>query len=116
MSEKYCNYIVNPDLPITRDAFKRLPCSLPLAHPEFVEPTSREVKSLRLLLGFSQADLGVFAGKRVTKKGCSHVRKWETDESKAEHRDIELNVWRRMLYAAGVCTVCDDIDFIKYNK
>lgn len=50
-----------------------------------VDPTSREVKSLRLLLGFSQADLGIFAGKRVTKKGCSHVRLWETDDSKPEH-------------------------------
>lgn len=111
MSERYTGYF-SPATPVTKDAFKARACSLPLSHPDFKRPLASEVKALRQILGFSQADLGRLAGKRVTPKGCSHVRKWETDESKSEYRGIDLGVWRMMLYCAGICSIEDDLDFI----
>ncbi len=111
MSEK-CSEYFSPVTPITKDAFKARSCSLPLSHPDFKRPLASEIKALRQILGFSQADLGRLAGKRVTSKGCSHVRKWETDENKSEHRSIDLGVWRMMLYCAGVCSIEDDLDFV----
>ncbi len=107
MSESYIGYSSAP--PLTKEAFFNRPCTLTLSHPDFKRPTAEEVKALRNLLNLSQADLGRLAGKRVTSKGCSQVRKWETQEDNKEHRAIELGVWRVMLYAAGICNVDDDI-------
>ncbi|WP_218670746.1 hypothetical protein, partial [Salmonella enterica] len=76
-------------------------------------PTPGEVKALRMLLGFSQAELGRFAGKKVTKKGCGHVRKWETVKPSKEHRVIDLGIWRMMLYSAGISTVSEDVNMAK---
>ncbi|OCH70518.1 hypothetical protein A6E00_08220 [Vibrio diabolicus] len=115
MSERYPNYF-STVTPTTKDAFKNKACSLPLSHPNFKRPLASEVKELRKILGFSQADLGRLAGKRVTSKGCSHVRKWETDESKSEHRGIDLGVWRMMLYCADICSIEDDLNFIENIK
>ncbi|HGF7521727.1 TPA: hypothetical protein AB5A43_003171 [Vibrio cholerae] len=112
MSEDYKIYLVG-SAPTTKEAFKNRPCTLPLSHPDFVIPTPQEVKALRMILGFSQAELGRFAGKKVTSKGCSQVRKWETSQQSDEHRVIDLGIWRMMLYSAGISKVSDDIQFAK---
>ncbi|MEZ9042912.1 MULTISPECIES: helix-turn-helix domain-containing protein [unclassified Vibrio] len=84
-------------------------CALPLSSPDYVSPTPEQIKWLRTYLGLSQAKLGYFLGKTVTPKGCSIVRKWETASDKKEHREIDANAWRRMLYAAGLANPSDDV-------
>ncbi|WP_406717865.1 hypothetical protein [Vibrio parahaemolyticus] len=94
---------------ITLDDLMESKCTLPLSDPEYTSPTPEQVKWLRVYLGLSQAKLGYFLGKTVTPKGCSIVRKWETATAKKEHREIDANAWRRMLYAAGLASPSDDV-------
>ncbi|GLT20437.1 hypothetical protein GCM10007938_42220 [Vibrio zhanjiangensis] len=98
------------DHSMTLDDLIESKCVLPLSNPDYVPPTPEQIKLLRTYLGLSQAKLGYFLGKTVTPKGCSIVRKWETANDKKEHREIDANAWRRMLYAAGLASPSDDIN------
>ncbi len=87
-------------------------CMLPLCDEKFTLPTPKEIKVLRTYLGLSQAQLGRFLGRKVTKKGCSIVRKWETDSGSAENRKIDRSSWRLMLNAAGLCDIKEDLKLL----
>lgn len=94
---------------MTLDDLIESKCTLPLSDPDYIPPTPEQIKWLRAYLGLSQAKLGYFLGKTVTQKGCSIVRKWETESDKKEHREIDANAWRRMLYAADLASPSDDV-------
>lgn len=108
--------IYSASVAVTIEAFQNRPCSLPAAHPEFVPPTSQEVKSLRHLIGYSQKDLGLLGNKPVSPKGCSAVRKWEAIEESKEHRTMDYCLWRQMLYIAGIASIDDDVQALKKAK
>lgn len=86
---------------------------LSLSDPDYEAPTPEQVKFLRLYIGLSQAKLGRLLGKRVTCRGCSIVRKWETKRDSDEYRVIDANAWRRMLYAANLVSPLDDVKLVK---
>lgn len=88
-------------------------CALPLSDPQYISPSPEQVKLLRNYLGLSQAKLGYFLRMPVDRKGCSMVRKWETPRDKKEHRKMDDNAWRRMLYAANLANPMDDLRYIK---
>lgn len=75
----------------------------------YLPPCAAEVKQLRLLMGYSQAQLGVLLGKAISQKGCDKVYKWELPETSKYHKPIEYLAWRQMLYCAGLATIQDDI-------
>ncbi len=108
--------IYSSSVAITVEAFQNRPCSLPAIHPDYVPPTPQEVKSLRHLIGYSQADLGLLGNKAVTSKGCSAVRKWESALGSSEYRPMDYCLWRLMLYIAGVASIDDDISSLKQFK
>jgi DNA-binding transcriptional regulator YiaG len=94
--------------PMTIMAFKNRPCSLKKTDPNFKQPTAKEVKMLRNLIGFSQAALAKLLGVTYNPaKGSTTVRKWETDESEKEHRPINYAAWRLLLVASNVITGTD---------
>jgi hypothetical protein len=62
MTETHSSY--NTPVPITVEEFRERPCSLSNTHPDYIPPTPEEVKALRKLLGFPQARLGEFLGKK----------------------------------------------------
>lgn len=101
---QYCDSV-----PLTVDAFKNRPCSLPACHPNFVQPTPEEVAALRVLLGFSREKLSLFGNVKLSSKGSGAVRKWETPLGSTENRPVNYGVWRMMLYAAGVASIDDDL-------
>lgn len=98
---------------MTLDDLMNSQCTLPLSDPDYLSPTPEQIKWLRVYLGLSQAKLGYFLGKKVSPKGCSIVRKWETASDKKEHREIDANAWRRMLYAANLASPEDDIKQVR---
>ncbi|MBO2558922.1 hypothetical protein [Shewanella algae] len=107
-------------LPLTIADYVGLPCVRPKFEPGYVPPRAAEVKQLRLLMGYSQAQLGVLLGKAVSQKGCDKVYKWELPETSKYHKPIEYLAWRQMLYCTGLATIQDDIaiatrykDFLK---
>ena len=95
---------------VTVEAFRNRPCSLPKTHPDYLLPTSEEVKSLRNLLGFPQARLGDFLGKSYNLKGCKAARRWETTIESKEHNPIDYCAWQLMLLAAGVISIDERIE------
>lgn len=99
--------------PLTAEAFKNRACGLGIEHPDFIQPTPEEVKSLRKLIGFSQVDLAKLTGVSWNEKGASSVRKWETIEGK-EKRSISPAAWQLMLIKAGLIFI-EPIN-INYNK
>lgn len=105
ISPLYCT-----STPLTVDAFKNRQCSLAKTHPNFQQPTPDEIKALRSLLGFSQAQLGDLVGKIYNKKGCKAVRRWETALDKKEHNPIDYCAWQLMLLAAGVISIDERIN------
>ncbi|WP_261887442.1 helix-turn-helix domain-containing protein [Vibrio aerogenes] len=107
------NYVINEEDAENWQVLLNSPCLLPLSDPDFQLPEPEQVKLLRQYLGLSQAKLGRFLGKTVTPKGCSLVRKWETRKSSPEYREIDKNSWRRMLAAAQLCDVLDDLSLVK---
>ncbi|EJE4644392.1 hypothetical protein BKG02_004745 [Vibrio parahaemolyticus] len=112
MSENKTLYS-NFESKMTLDDLMNSQCSLPLSSPDYLPPTPEQIKWLRVYLGLSQAKLGYFLGKTVSPKGCSIVRKWETASDKKEHREIDANAWRRMLYAAELASPEDDIKKVR---
>ena len=96
--------------PVTVEAFKNRPCSLPKSHPRYIPPTPEDVKALRNLLGFPQARLGEFTGKAYNKKGCKAVRRWETSIENKEYNPIDYAAWQLMLLAAGVICIDERIE------
>lgn len=103
----------NIESKLTLDDLINSQCTLPLSDPNYRSPTPEEIKWLRAYLGLSQAKLGYFLGKKVTAKGCSIVRKWETASDKQENREIDANAWRRMLYAADLACPSNDIQKVR---
>jgi DNA-binding transcriptional regulator YiaG len=91
-------------VPLTVEAFKNRPCGLGVEHPDFVLPTPQEIKSLRILMGFSQVDLAKLVGVSWNSKGASSVRKWETIEGK-EKRSISPSAWQLMLLKVGLVVI-----------
>ncbi len=89
---------------VTLEAFKNRPCGLGIEHPSFMQPTPEEVRSLRMLIGFSQVDLAKLTGVSLNYKEASCVRKWETIEGK-EKRNISPSAWQLMLLKAGLIVV-----------
>ncbi|EHC04185.1 hypothetical protein Sbal625DRAFT_4145 [Shewanella baltica OS625] len=108
MSENKPTYEIDSE-PSTVAAFKRQACSLAWHEAGFVPPTAAQIKQLRQIMGYSQAQLGVLLGKTISQKGCDKVHKWELPESSKNHKPIEYLAWRMMLQVAGVITVDDDI-------
>lgn len=108
--------IYSSSVAVTLEAFQNRPCSLPASHPDYIPPTPQEIKSLRHLIGYSQADLGILGDKSVKAKGCSAVKKWESAVGTKEHRPMDYNLWRRMLYVAGITSIDDDIESLKQFK
>lgn len=103
MSEnKACYY--GQGVALTIEAFKNRACGLGIEHPDFIQPTPEEVKSLRILLGFSQVDLAKLTGVSWNQKGASSVRKWETIEGN-EKRSISPSAWQLMLIKAGLIVI-----------
>lgn len=96
-------------LPLSIADYAGLPCVRPKFEPGYVPPGAAEVKQLRLLMGYSQAQLGVLLGKAISQKGCDKVYKWELPETSKYHKPIEYLAWRQMLYCAGLATIEDDI-------
>lgn len=96
-------------LPLSIADYAGLPYVRPKFEPGYVPPGSAEVKQLRLLLGYSQAQLGVLLGKAISQKGCDKVYKWELPETSKYHKPIEYLAWRQMLYCAGLATIQDDV-------
>jgi DNA repair protein RadC len=91
-------------VPLSVGAFKNRPCGLGIEHPDFVLPTPQEIKSLRLLMGFSQVDLAKLVGVSWNSKGASSVRKWETIEGK-EKRSVSPSAWQLMLLKVGLVSM-----------
>ena len=115
MSENKTIYS-NAQTNLTIDDVIQSNSALPLSDENFETPTPEQIKFLRLYLGLSQAKLGRFLGKTVSKKGCSAVRKWETRMGSPEHRAIDSNAWRRMLEAAGLCDIQEDLALVKCSQ
>lgn len=91
------------------DEFKKLDCCLPLHHENFRKPSPDEIKFLRSVLNLSQNQVGRYLGKNVTPKGCSAVRKWESNLNSSNYRAIEINAWRRLLYLIDVGNPKEDL-------
>ena len=94
---------------VALEAFRDRPCSLPKTHPDYLPPTTQEVKSLRNLLGFPQAMLGDFWGKSYHLKDCKAARHWETTIESKEHNPIDHCALQLMLLAAGVISIDERI-------
>lgn len=86
-------------------SFKNKSCSKDIDDPDFVRPTSQDVRDLRAIMGFSQVDLAVLTGASYNEKGSTTIRKWETLEGNKEARKIPLSAWRLMLIKSGVVTL-----------
>lgn len=87
---------------ITIEAFKNRPCSLPIDDTSYIAPTPEDIRTLRKLMGLSQAGLAKLVGVSWNDKGSTPVRKWETKKESKEYREISYSSWRLMLIGAGV--------------
>jgi DNA-binding transcriptional regulator YiaG len=100
MSEQASHYSNTPAL--TVEAFRNRPCSRLPDEEGYIPPTHSDVKALRSLTELSQTKCARLTGVSYNHKGSTTVRKWETDESKEDHRSVHPSSFLLMLYAAGV--------------
>jgi hypothetical protein len=100
MSERKVRYI--SAIPVTVEAFRNRPCSLPITNPNYVPPTPEEVRALRAILGFSQSRVGALIGRTYNKKGCASVRHWEANIESKDYQPMSYSAWKLMLLAAEV--------------
>jgi len=110
MSESQPSY-GNQTLPQTLDAFKNRNCTRLYTDDQYTPPTPEEVNQLITLCGWSQNDAAKLVGvKWDTKKGSSTIRKWKSDKSKKDHREIPYSAWRLMLIYAGVVNTSNHVN------
>lgn len=100
MSKIKAGYLTEP--PVTVEAFRNRPCSLPITDQNHVPPTPEEVRSLRQILGFTQSRVGALVGRSYNDKGCKAVRRWENNIDSKEYRPINYSAWQLMLLASEV--------------
>jgi len=116
MSEKHPIYQTGTP-PITREAFRSRPCTLPYCDPNYTPPTPDELSGLIQFAGWSQSDVAKLVGVNYSQqKGSTTVRKWRTDISSKEHRDIPYSAWRHLLACAGIVTIEEDLEAIEAHK
>ncbi|MUJ27947.1 hypothetical protein GNP73_08155 [Aliivibrio fischeri] len=108
MSEITARYM--SALPVTVEAFRNRPCSLPITDPNYVPPTPEEVRALRQLLGFTQSRVGALVGRSYNKKGCKSVRRWENNIESKEYQPINYSAWQLMLLAAEVIFIDEIVE------
>ncbi len=112
MSEKNPVYQVNRPVQ-TLAEFAKLPCCLDEYHPDYQPPTAAEIRLFKVLTGWSQNDIAKIAGVSFNpKKGSSTVRKWTSEDTGEDQRNIESVRWRMMLLCAGVIDVDDQLALI----
>lgn len=106
MNDKTQKYNTGNPLPMTLDAFSKRGCAKLYTDEDYEPPTPDEVAQLIKLAGWSQNDAAKKVGvKWDTKKGSSTIRKWKSDKSLKDHREIPYSAWRLMLLEAGVVSV-----------
>lgn len=93
----------------TVEAMRNRPCSLHPTNPAYIKPTPDDVRTVRRLARLSQRQAAMLVGVQFNHKGSNTVRKWETAEDSAEHREISSTAWRQLLYAAGVVSFEEDL-------
>ncbi|MGF1804335.1 hypothetical protein L4C31_03685 [Aliivibrio sifiae] len=114
MSEIKARYITAT--PVTVEAFRNRPCSLPITDQNYVPPTPEEVRALRQLLGFTQSRIGALVGRAYNEKGCKAVRRWENNIESKEYRPINYSAWQLMLLAAEVIFIDEIVDASEQYK
>jgi hypothetical protein len=95
------------------DQIKSLPSALPFCHPDYRHPTPSEVGALIRLVGLSQRKTALIVGVRSDDSGSSTVRRWKTDISSKEYREIPYAAWRLLLEYSGAVTVKEVRDALK---
>ena len=99
-------YDAGNSAPVSLDVLKRRDCARLFVDPAYKPPTAAEIKALIKLAGWSQNDVAKLVGVSYDPaKGSQTVRKWQTDETKPEHRPISYAAWRLLLIHAGVVDV-----------
>lgn len=105
MNDQKIEYQVN-SAPLTLAAFRNRASALPFDSGNYEPPTPEDVRTLRRLVGWSQADAAKIVGVNFNQgKGSTTIRKWETAKSSSEHRTIPYSAWRLMLLHAGVVSL-----------
>lgn len=112
MTERTAIYDVGGGI-VTIEQFKRLPCALPCAHPDYRPPTPDEVDLLTRLAGWSQRELALITGVRQSSKGSPTVRRWKTPVGDKEHRQIPAATWQYLLEYVGIESVKETKEVLK---
>ncbi len=81
------------------------PCLFKCTDAQYAPPTPTDLKELRELYKLTQIDVAKITGVSWNAKGSSTVAKWETDQGKADHRQIPYSAWRLLLVTLWVVQV-----------
>ena len=120
MNDMKTTYNKDAPLPMTLQAFRNRPCTLPWTNENYQAPTPGEVSQLIKLAGWSQNDAAKIVGVSWhPKKGSSTIRKWKSEKSSSDAREIPYSAWRMLLLHSGIVTIDDamkELDSFKNLK
>jgi hypothetical protein len=83
---------------------------------EYQAPGREDLKNLKILMNWNNAELAKLLGKHYSlQKGSSTIRKWLT-ESEKEYVPIPFVNWRYLLGVAGIVDVSKDFELIQQQQ
>ena len=83
--------------------FKKRPCSLNGVDEKYQHPTSKDLRDLITIMGWSYGDVAKLVGVSMTSKGSSAtVQRWCSSESSSDYRKIPYSAWRLLLSYSNV--------------
>ncbi len=92
--------------PLTLGAFLKIKALRPL-NDGYVRPTPQQIKSLRVIMRWSQVDVAKITGSsyNAEKNYSSTVGKWEQPITSIDNRTIPYATWRLLLLTAGIVQI-----------
>lgn len=69
---------------------------------QYEAPPPHILKAVRDKFDLTQVDVAKITGVSYNKKGSSTVAKWETHQSKKDHRQMPYSAWRLLLITLKV--------------